>query len=132
MEIDSGWKQLTIFAKSCHICFHRVLNTPLHSTTNCSYCSFRIADVKDDLSDFNRNLANPTKNLGNYTWDVPSVKTDNDKSNNTLTLEGWPPDRSRDPTNYIDLKSFIVMDFNKCERGNTFFKTNYHVQNHFT
>ena len=45
-------------------------------------------------------------------------------------LERWPPDRSRDPTNYIDLKGFIVMDFNECERGNTIFKTNYHVQNH--
>ena len=94
---------------------------------NCSYGSFRTADVKDDLCEFHRSLGNPTKNLGNYAWDIQSVKTDTNTSNNTLILEGWPPDRSRDPKKYIDLKSFIVMDFNKCERGTTFFKTNYHV-----
>ena len=46
-------------------------------------------------------------NLHNYTW----------SNDNSFILQEWPPDKSRDPKEYINLKNFIVMDFAACEIG---------------
>ena len=48
-----------------------------------------------------------------YTWD----KQDQGDNRQSFTLEGWPPDRSRDPKNYINLANFTVLDIDGCEKG---------------
>ena len=56
---------------------------------------------------------NNISNYGSYTWN--KNPTDDD-----VTLEGWPPGKSRDPKNYINLENFIIMDFRTCEKGSFF------------
>lgn len=46
-------------------------------------------------------------NLHNYTW----------RNDSSFILQEWPPDKSRDPKEYINLKNFIVMDFAACGIG---------------
>ena len=52
-------------------------------------------------------------NLKMYIWD----KKDQGNKKQSFILEGWPPDRSRDPRNYINLENFTVLDIDGCEKG---------------
>ena len=52
-------------------------------------------------------------NLKMYTWD----KQDQGVKKQSFILEGWPPGRSRDPRNYINLENFTVLDIDGCEKG---------------
>ena len=48
-----------------------------------------------------------------YIWD----KQDQGNKKQSFILEGWPPDRSRNPRNYINLENFTVLDIDGCEKG---------------